>query len=85
MERRPALSVLRIVSRLLWGSSLHSYSRALCSKRPLGPGTSLWTTLLQDPVLTATNVSRAAQGVKKSSIGLSRDQVLLDPAYMTTN
>jgi hypothetical protein len=34
------------------GSSLHDYSRALRCKRPLGPGTSLRTTLLQDPALT---------------------------------
>jgi hypothetical protein len=33
-------------------------------KRPLGPGTSLRTTLLQYPVLKATNGSQAAQSVK---------------------
>jgi ribonuclease HI len=41
VERRPALSVLRVVSRLLRGSSLHDYSRILRCKRPPGPGTSL--------------------------------------------
>jgi hypothetical protein len=56
-----------------------------CCKRPLGPCTSLRTTLLQDPALTATNGSRAAQGVKDSSSSLSRDHVLLDPAYTATN
>jgi hypothetical protein len=54
-------------------------------KQPPGPGTSLRTTLLQDPALTATNGSRAAQGVKDSSSGLSRDHVLLDPVYTATN
>jgi hypothetical protein len=39
-------------------------SRPLRCKRPPGPGTSLWTTLLQDPVLTATNGSWAAQSDK---------------------
>jgi hypothetical protein len=82
---RPDLSILRIVSRLLRGSSLHDYSRAFRCKRPRGPGTSLRTTLLQDPALTATNESRAAQGVKDSSSGLSRDHVLLDPVYTATN
>jgi hypothetical protein len=38
--------------------------RPLCCKRPPGPGTSLRTTLLQDPALTATNGSRAAQSDK---------------------
>jgi hypothetical protein len=66
------------------GSSLHD-SRALRCKQPSGPGTSLRTTLLQDPALTATNGSRAAQGVKDSSSGLSRDHVLLDQAYTATN
>jgi hypothetical protein len=37
------------------GSSLHDYPRILCCKRPTGPGTSLRTTLLRDPALTATN------------------------------
>jgi hypothetical protein len=41
VERRPALSVLRVVFRLLRGSSLHDYSRILRCKRPPGPGTSL--------------------------------------------
>jgi hypothetical protein len=43
--------------------------RPLRHKRPPGPGTSLRTTLLQ----------------KDSSSGLSRDHVLLDPAYTATN
>jgi hypothetical protein len=33
----------------------------------------------------ATNRSRAAQSVKDSSSGLSKDHVLLDPAYTATN
>jgi hypothetical protein len=85
MEYRPALSILRVVSQLLQGLSLKNYSRALRRKRPPGPGTSLRTTLLQDPASTATNGSRAAQSVKDSSGGLSRDHVLLDPAYTATN
>jgi hypothetical protein len=39
-------------------------SRPLRCKRPPGPGTSLRTTLHQDPALTATNGSRAAQSIK---------------------
>jgi hypothetical protein len=38
--------------------------RPLRRKRPPGPGTSLRTTLLQDPVLTATNGSWAAPSNK---------------------
>jgi hypothetical protein len=38
--------------------------RPLRHKRPPGPGTSLRTTLLQDPAFTATNGSRDAQSVK---------------------
>jgi hypothetical protein len=67
------------------GAQLYGYSRALRHKRPSGPGTSLRTTLLQDPALTATNRSRTVQGVKDSSSGLSRDHVLLDPTYIATN
>jgi hypothetical protein len=67
------------------GLSLHDYSQALRCKRPLGPGTSLRTTLLKDPALTAANGSQAAQGIKDSSSGRSRDHVLLDPAYTATN
>jgi hypothetical protein len=39
-------------------------SRSLRCKRPPGPDTSLWTTLLQDPALTTTNGSRAAQSIR---------------------
>jgi hypothetical protein len=35
--------------------------------------------------ITATNGSWAAQGVKDPSSSLSRDHVLLDPAYTVTN
>jgi hypothetical protein len=59
--------------------------RPLCRKRPPGPGTSLRTTLLQDPLLTATKGSWAAQSEKESSSGLLKDHVLLDPAYTATN
>jgi hypothetical protein len=85
MEHRPALLILCVVSRLLWGPSLHDYSWALRHKRPPGPGTSLRITSLQDPASTATNGSRAAQSIKDSSGGLPRDHVLLDPAYTSTN
>jgi hypothetical protein len=53
------------------GSSLHDYSKPLRCKRPPGTGTSLRTTLLQDPVLTATNGSWAApsdKGLQQRSI-----------------
>jgi hypothetical protein len=55
MERRPALSLLRVVPRLLiYGSSLLGYSWTLSCKGPPGPGTDLWMTPSQDPTLTAT-------------------------------
>jgi hypothetical protein len=38
--------------------------RPLCCKRPPGPGTSLRTTVFQDPALTATNGSWAAHSDK---------------------
>jgi hypothetical protein len=85
VEHRPALSILRIVSQLLQGPSLHDYSWALRRKRLPGPGTSLRTTLLQDPVATAINGSRAAQSIEDSNSGLTSDHVLLDPAYTATN
>jgi hypothetical protein len=86
VEHRPTLSILRIVSRLLSGSpSLYDYHWALRHKRPPGPGTSLRSTLLQDLASTTTNGSRAVQSIKDSSSGLSRDHVLLDPAYTATN
>jgi hypothetical protein len=86
MEHRPALLILRVVSRLLSRSpSLYDYYWALRCKRPLGPSTSLRTTLLQDPASTATNRSRAIQSIKDSNNGLPRDHVLLDPVYAATN
>jgi hypothetical protein len=45
--------------------------RPLRCKRPSGPGTSLRTTLIQDPAFTATKGSRAAQsdkGLRQQSI-----------------
>jgi hypothetical protein len=75
MEHRPALSILRVVSRLLWSPSLYDYSWTPRRKRPSGPGTSLRTTPLQDPVSTATNGSQAAQSIKDSSSGF-QDHVL---------
>jgi hypothetical protein len=53
-------------------------------KRPLGLGTSLRTTLLQNPAHAATYGSWAATSDKDSSSGLLRDHVLLDPAYTAT-
>jgi hypothetical protein len=67
------------------GSSLHDYSRIIRCKRPTSPGTSLRTTLLREPALTATNGTRAAYSVKDSSGDLSREHVLQDPVYTATN
>jgi hypothetical protein len=77
MERRPALSLLRVVVRLLQGPSLHDYPWAPRCKRLFGPSTSLRTTLLQDLASTTTNGSRAAQSIKDSGGGL-HDHVLED-------
>jgi hypothetical protein len=86
VEHRPALSILRIVSRLLSRSpSLYDYYWALRCKGPPGPSTILRTTLLQDPTSMATNGSRAVKSIKDSSSGLQREDVLLDPAYTATN
>jgi hypothetical protein len=86
MEHRPTVSILRVVSRPLSESpSLYDYHWDLYCKRPPGPSTSLRTTLLQDPLSTATNGSRAVQSIKGSSSGLQRNHVLQYPAYTTTN
>jgi hypothetical protein len=81
VERRPALSILRLVytttpglksTRLHQDPSAVSGLRVLAPvfglllrcKRPPGPGTSLWTTPLQDPARAATYGSWAATSVK---------------------
>jgi hypothetical protein len=65
VEHRPALSILRLVYMTTPGAQVYTTTpRPLRCKRPPGPGTSLRTTLLQDPALTATNGSWAAQSVK---------------------
>jgi hypothetical protein len=48
VEHGPALSILRVVSRLIRGLSLHDYSWTPRRKRPSDLGTGLWTTPLQD-------------------------------------
>jgi hypothetical protein len=57
------------------GQSLHDYSWATRCKWHFSPGTSLRTTLLQDPTSAATNGSMAAQSTEDSSGGL-QDHVL---------
>jgi hypothetical protein len=58
MERRPAVSLLHVVPRLLiYRSSLYGYLRTLHCKWPSGPSTGLGTSLNQDPALTATHGS----------------------------
>jgi hypothetical protein len=45
VERRPALSVLRLVYTTTPGAQVYATtSRPLCHKRPPGPGSSLRTT-----------------------------------------
>jgi hypothetical protein len=60
VEHRLALSILRIVARLLWGPSLRDYPWAPHRKRPPGVRTSLRITPFQDLVSPATNKPRAA-------------------------
>jgi hypothetical protein len=65
VEYRPALSILRLVYRLPWGlKSTRLLQNPFAVSGLRGPGTSLWTTLLQDPALTATNGSWAAPSDK---------------------
>jgi hypothetical protein len=85
MEYQPALSILRVVARLLRDQNLYDYSRAPCRKRPPGPGTSLQTTPLQDPASLAINKSRAAQSIKDSSGGLQDHLFLIQPIQLLTD
>jgi hypothetical protein len=70
--------------------SLHDYSEGQVytttstpfrRKRPPDPGSSLWTTPLQDPARAATYGSWAAMSVKDSSSGLLRDHTLRSSPY----
>jgi hypothetical protein len=65
VERRPTLSVLRLVYTTTLGAQVYTIaSRPLRCKRPPGPGTSLRTTPLQDPAHAATYGSWAATSDK---------------------
>jgi hypothetical protein len=64
VEYRPALSILRLVYQLPWGLKSTRLQKPLRCKRPPGPGTSLRTTLFQDPASKATNGSWATPSDK---------------------
>jgi hypothetical protein len=86
MEYRPALSILRLVFRLLRGlksARLLQDPFAVSGLRvqALVSGL-LYSKIQRSWLLTDLGLLRAT---KDSSSGLSRDHVLLDPAYMATN
>jgi argonaute-like protein implicated in RNA metabolism and viral defense len=67
VDHRPTLSILRLVYTTTPGTQVYTTTqRPLRCKRPPGPGTSLRTTLLQDPALTATNGSWAAPSTQRT-------------------
>jgi hypothetical protein len=86
MEYRPALSILRLVSRLPWGLMcvrLLEDPFALSGLRAQAlVSILLYSKILRSRLLTDLGLLRAS---KDSSSSLSRDHVLLDPAYTTTN
>jgi hypothetical protein len=66
VEYRPALLILCLVYTTTLGAQVYTTTqRPLHRKRPPGLGTSLRTTLPQDPALTATNGSWAAPSNKR--------------------
>jgi hypothetical protein len=86
VEYRPALSILRLVSRLLWGlksARLLQYPFAVSGLRVQAPVSGLpYSKIQHSRLLTDLGLLRAT---KDSSSGLLRDHVLLDPAYTATN
>jgi hypothetical protein len=86
MEYRPALSILRLVSRLPWGlKSVRLLQDPFAVSglwvQALVSGL-LYSKIQHSRLLTDLRLLRAS---KNSSSGLSRDHVLLDPAYTATN
>jgi hypothetical protein len=86
MEYRPALSILCLVSRLPWGfksARLLQDSFTVSGLWVQAPVSGLLHSKIQRlRLLTDLGLLRAS---KDSSSGLSRDHVLLDPAYTATN
>jgi hypothetical protein len=86
MEYRPALSILRLVSRLPWGlksARLLQDPFAVSGLRiqALVYGL-LYSKIQRSRLLTDLGLLRAS---KDSSSGLLKDHVLLDSAYTATN
>jgi hypothetical protein len=86
VEYRPALSILRLVSRQPWGlkSARLLQDRFTVSDlrvRALVSGL-LYSKIQRSRLLTGLGLLRAT---KDSSSGLLKDHVLLDPAYTATN
>jgi hypothetical protein len=86
VEYRPALSILRLVSRLPWGlksARLLQDPFAVSGLRVQAPVSGLlYSKIQRSRLLTDLGLLRAT---KDSSNGLLRDHVPLDPAYMATN
>jgi hypothetical protein len=86
VEYRPALSILRLVSRLPWGlksTRLLQDPFAVSGLRVQAIVSGLLYSKIQcSRLLTDLGLLRATKGF---SSGLLRDHVLLDPAYAATN
>jgi hypothetical protein len=86
VEHRPALSILRLVSRLPWGlksARLLQDPFAVSGLRVQALVSGLFYSKIQrEQLLTDLGLLRAK---KDSSSGILRDHVLLDPAYTATN
>jgi hypothetical protein len=86
VEYRPALSILRLVSRLPWGlksARLLQDPFTVSSLRVEALVSGLLYAKIQcSRLLTDLGLLRAT---KDSSSGLLRDHVIQDPAYTTTN
>jgi hypothetical protein len=77
VEHRPALSILHLVFRLLQDPFAVSGLRVQALVSGL-----LYSKIQRSPLLMDLGLLRAT---KDSSSGISRDHVLLDPAYTATN
>jgi hypothetical protein len=86
VEYRPALSILRLVSRLPWGLMSarllqDTFAVSGLQVQALVSGL-LYSKIQRSRLLTDLGLLRATND---SSSGLLRDHVLLDPAYTATN
>jgi hypothetical protein len=86
MEYQPTLSILRLVSRLLWGLKSarllqDPFAVSGLQVQALVSGL-LYSKVQHSRLLTDLGLLRAS---KDSSSGLLRDHVLLDLAYTATN